>query len=471
MLVCVYQEKRKGERRGTMKKRLVAVLVCAVMVMSAVAGCGGTPAEEGASTELGEVAEEEEVASSGEKITVTFSNLWVEGEGLYRISEESAAKFNEENEDAEIIVESMPQEAYLTQMQARGTADDFSEIVMVNGTMMKAFSDTGAIIDLTDILSESGLVDHIDQGLLPDLTNIDDERVYAIPVNSGFYGFILYNTEIFQEAGVTEFPTTIDEFNDACEKIKAAGYTPMGLGMRDQWAGDSILFSAMVNNYVGNEWYQNIRKRNGEANFTDSEFVTALTDYQNMAVNAYFNEDFVSISNDERLALFLNEEVAMVSAGDWEVNNIINSNPEFDEIVEVGYWIQPTTDAKAEDSIVKSAAWGMAFGSKITEEQIDVASRYIKDYFMAELNGKMLVEEYNMVPAWSAGDVDESKLSAITVSALDAVDNGNACQNWDASLDPTIKEIYQRGLQELLMNTVTPEDLAAQMQEELDMLK
>ena len=442
-----------------MKRRIISLLLCSVMLTVGLTGCGQGQKE---------VKRKD---GKDEKVSLTFTHLFVEGESWNDAITPAIERFNKDHADsAEIIVEEMPQDAYLTQINARGTADDLSELVMVKGTMMKAFSDIGAIIDLTDVYKDIGLEQVLRPGLIQEGTNIDDDAIYSFPIALGTYGFILYNENIFKEAGISEFPATLDEFNTACAKLRELGYIPMALGDRDPWAADSILFSAFVNNFVGNEWYQNIRKCNGKASFTDKEFVDALAAYQNIAKNHGFNDDFASISNDERLALYTNGKAAMISAGDWECKNIDEMSPEISSATKAAHWPGPASGSKAEASIVQSAAWGIAMGSRITEEQIEAVKIFLKDYFYTEETGKIIVEENNEFTAWEV-DYDESKLVAPAVEMNKRVKDGTACMNWDSTLDPTIKEIYQRGLQELLMQSIDPKELAQNMQDEYELLQ
>lgn len=454
-----------------MKKRILAMLLCTAMVVSTVAGCGSSSSttEEATSTEASSESSESG-ESSGEVVTLTFSHLFVEGESFHDIIPSSVEAFNADYAGQyEIIIEEMPQESYLTQTNALGTADELSELVFVNGSMMTAFSETGVIIPLTDVLENIGLEDILKDGIIADGTNVYDNTVYSLPIASGTYGFILYNTEIFEEVGIESFPETMDELYDAIDLLTAAGYTAMGLGISDLWASDSILFSAFVNNYVGTEWFNEIRAHSGEASFTDAEFIEALTAYQDLATYGMFNSDFVSISNDERLGLYLNGQVAMMSAGDWECMNVVDADPDLGAVTLAATWPSPD-DSIASDSIVQSAAWGIAMGSKITDEQIVAAEIYLKDYFFTQDNGRIMIEDNNEFVAWEVEEYDETALSTPSLSLLENVSACTGCMNWDASLDATVKEVYQRGLQELLMGSVTPEELAADMQEEYDLV-
>src|SRR4051794_23893182 len=49
------------------------------------------------------------------------------------------------------------------------------------------------------------------------------------------YWVIVYNKDIFQKAGITSVPTTYNEFVAACDKVKAAGVTPVFEPISDGW--------------------------------------------------------------------------------------------------------------------------------------------------------------------------------------------------------------------------------------------
>ncbi len=449
-----------------MKRKILAIMLTTAMVATCLVGCGGGDTE--GTNDGGDSTTEE--GGSGEKVTLTFSHLFVEGESFHDLIPPSVEQFNADHPEYEIIIEEMPQDAYLTQTNARGTADDLAELVFVNGTMMKAFSDTGVICDLTETVKNTGLDKILKDGIIADGTNIDDGVVYSLPVAAGTYGFILYNEEIFKEAGIDKFTETLPEFTEACDKIVEAGYIPMGLGLKDMWASDSLLFSAFVNNFVGNEWFDNIRKHNGEASYEDPEYIAALQAFQDLATAGYFNEDFTSITNDERLGLYLNKKIAMISAGDWECKNVCDTDEELGKITKAGAWPGPASGAKAQGSIVQSAAWGIAMGSKITDEQKEAAEIYLRDYFFTQDSGRIMIEKNNEFVSWVVDEYDASALSVPAVSLQEKVSSGTGCMNWDASADPTVKEIHQRGLQDLLMGSVTAEELGAEEQAEYEMI-
>ena len=409
-------------------------------------------------------------AVAEEKIKMNFSHLFVSTESFYDVIMPAVERFNAENPKYEIIIEEMPGDAYLAQTNARGAAVDLAEIVMVNGTMMKAFSDSGAIIPLTDVVEKMDFESKIKPGLLTVGTNLDDGIVYSLPIAAGTYGFILYNSEIFKEVGIDEFPKTLDELVAVGKKLSDAGYTPMGLGIKNLWPVDSLLFSAYVNNFVGTEWFNGICKHDGSSSFNDPQFIRALTEIQNLAKAGLFNPDFVSIDHNERMGMYLNRKVAMISAGDWECKGVVEADEALGDATMVATWPAPATDAAATNSITLSAAWGIAFGSKITPEQKEGAEIFVKDYFFTQDSGRILIEENNEFPSWIVDEYDAASLTKPAVRLQEQVATCTGCMNWDSSLDPTVKEVFQRGMQDLLIGNITPEDLASDMQDEYEMV-
>ncbi len=112
------------KERLVMKRKILALMLTTAMVATCLIGCG----DKGEEVSGGADSATEE-GGSGEKVTLTFSHLFVEGESFHDLIPPSVEKFNTDHPEYEIIIEEMPQDAYLTQTNARGTADDLAELV------------------------------------------------------------------------------------------------------------------------------------------------------------------------------------------------------------------------------------------------------------------------------------------------------------------------------------------------------
>jgi raffinose/stachyose/melibiose transport system substrate-binding protein len=63
--------------------------------------------------------------------------------------------------------------------------------------------------------------------------NTRDGKMYSAPATTTTYTGIYYNKEHFSKAGISKFPETWDEFWTACDKLKAAGFTPISLHLTE----------------------------------------------------------------------------------------------------------------------------------------------------------------------------------------------------------------------------------------------
>lgn len=65
----------------------------------------------------------------------------------------------------------------------------------------------------------------------------NDGHLYAVTTSLNWNGFI-YNKNLFNEAKIDKLPSTLEEFFDACEKLKAIGVVPIALNYKQGWLMD-----------------------------------------------------------------------------------------------------------------------------------------------------------------------------------------------------------------------------------------
>ena len=395
-----------------------------------------------------------------------YANYSTETESHYELTTSAIDNYNATNPAVKAVNDRLPHDAYLVQVNALAAANDVQEVLHVNGTMSKSFGQTGALLRLNDFVAEYDYFG-IDPNYYKEHSVKGD--IYAIPWSVGTYGFIVYNAELLASVGYDEFPKDLVEFKDCSDKLIAKGIIPMAFGDKGLWPADSLTFSAFVNKFVGNEWTDNMVAKNGKASFNDPEFIQALAAFQQLAKDGTFNDNFTSLDNDERKALYMRGEAAMISAGDWEVQMIVEDTPEIAAVTEIAAWPGPATGAKADDSFEVSCAWGVGIGSNVTDSQLDAIGTLLSEHLMTSEQGQKWAEEHSEFAAWPY-EFDASKLNPLTAKLLDARRNVTACLNWDAVLDSSVKTIYQRGLQELLVGSISPEELGASMQAEYESL-
>ena len=146
------------------------------------------------------------------------------------------------NENPEVVVKLEPQASIEIQTlfqvsAASGRGPD----IMNYWTAVYTFPLKDLLIDIKEYVSG----DQLDRFrmIYPSYYNYDrNEKLLGIPhMRYGFYHFI-YNRAMFRDAGIEWEPTAAngyhmswDEFIEACEKLKTAGYTPLGWGNEGGW--------------------------------------------------------------------------------------------------------------------------------------------------------------------------------------------------------------------------------------------
>ena len=81
-------------------------------------------------------------------------------------------------------------------------------------------------------------------------THLIDGEITSIPFEKAGAVFY-YIKEVFEKAGITEFPKTWDELLEACKKIKDSGVTPISLYTADDAWYTCNLFTYLAAGYAG----------------------------------------------------------------------------------------------------------------------------------------------------------------------------------------------------------------------------
>lgn len=148
--------------------------------------------------------------------------------------------------------------------------------------------------------------------------NTVDGKIYGVPVSKEI-SYIYYNKELFEKAGV-EVPETSfanwDEFFKACDKLKAADITPLGMDTADSGWLTNLWMSALIgtDGDAGNKWMNTLYP----TDFNTPEVEKAAENIQKMFEN-YTTADAIGGKYDPMATHFFNGEVAMFPNGPWMI--------------------------------------------------------------------------------------------------------------------------------------------------------
>lgn len=136
---------------------------------------------------------------------------------------------------------------------------------------------------------------------------------YGVPRTWGLVG-LFYNKQLFEQAGITELPTTWTEFLATVQTLKDAGITPISLGEGEKWPGH-FWWVYLATRIGGEKAFLDAYNRTGS--FTDAPFVEAGAKLKELVDMQPFPEGFLGLSHPESEGIFGNGQAAMMLMGQW----------------------------------------------------------------------------------------------------------------------------------------------------------
>lgn len=225
----------------------------------------------------------------------------------------------EEGKNVEFKFEEIPTtDAYNQKIKLLISSGDLPDIVFNGGNnITELAAKSGKVADLTPYFEEDP-----EWKALFDETSLEfntvDGKIYGVPVSKEI-SYIYYNKELFEEAGVkvpeTSFATW-DDFFTACDKLKAAGITPLAMDTADSGWLTNLWMSALIgtNGEAGNEWMNTMHPED----FNTPEVIEAAETIEKM-FKEYTTADAVGGKYDPMATHFFNGEVAMLTNGPWMI--------------------------------------------------------------------------------------------------------------------------------------------------------
>jgi raffinose/stachyose/melibiose transport system substrate-binding protein len=431
-------------------------LVVLLIIAIGLAGCSKTaaPAKESNSSTAAPTKE----GSSSEKVKLTIGHFWVDDDGI--LFRNTLDEYRKENPNVNLVEEAIPHDPYRIKMTTLGASGDFPDLFVANGSMLIDYIPKGYAGSFNEELDKDP---QWKEGFLP---NSFDEfttggKIYGIPTALFSAHLIYYNKDIFNKVGITSFPQTWDEFTAAIKKLKDNNYTPIAMGNKSNVPVGSVIFGTLADRFTGTDWFKAMKEH--KAKFTDPDFVKALTTLQDLAKMGAFNPDINSIDNTQAHSLYFNKQAAMTIDGAWELNDVVKTAPD-DVRNATALAVLPAVPGGKGDALTVAggSGWAFSYNAKLTGAKKDAAMKLIKK-LSSEPYGKLQIEN-NGQPAVKVSDYDHSKLSPLAVDYFKLMSDKKYSPIYDIQLSPALVEALYKGIQDLLIGGITPEELAKKVQ-------
>lgn len=228
---------------------------------------------------------------------VTSVTVWnrATGDASVKLSE-MIETFNGLQDDYNVETQTFPADGFNVKVLQAINADQAPNVVLSDGnpSQLGETVKTGKLIALDDLFGTGDYplaASDIPQGMLK--TGVFDGKTYGLPTEGGTYA-VIYNKAQFEEAGITETPTTWAELADAAEKLTTDSrhgmYLPIGSDEWPVYTWQSMLWSA------GGEF---LSEDNTSVEFDSPEGVEALTTWTDMVESGVAYPSSVADSNQK----------------------------------------------------------------------------------------------------------------------------------------------------------------------------
>lgn len=221
--------------------------------------------EEAAPTEEAEETEGEETTTGEGGGTALTLLGWASSEAENTRLSDVVQTFSEQNEQYDATFNPVPEYEAALQTALAGTPPD---LFYVNADTFPNLASQGALAPVGDVVDTSEFYEPMIQAFTY------EGEVYGVPKDFSVLALV-YNTDMFEEAGIEAAPTTWEELRAALEALQEAGQPPMcAAATVDRWG----VFALQAGGNFLNE-------DRTEASFNSEAMVEGLTFYTDLVAD------------------------------------------------------------------------------------------------------------------------------------------------------------------------------------------
>lgn len=458
-----------------MKKKGLALVLAAAMTAS-LAGCGGgssTPettaaattaaaaqettaeeAKEDAGADAAEAPAEGGAELTKDDITLTVWHIAID-ETRHQTVTNAINRFMEKYPNIKVVDVPNENDPYKTKLATAMAAGEEPDIfVSWGGGWLESFIDEGKVLDIDDRVKE--IADEYYPSALS-LFQVKGKN-YCLPYSCGPVP-VYYNKQIYADLGL-EVPTTIEEFEANCDKIKEAGIIPLALGNSSQWPA-ALTFTYLSMREGGTQPFLDAYNRENGGTFEHESFIKAGARLQDWVKKGYYPEGCNGINYDTggSRMLFYNGMAAHIVQTNGMFSNCRSEAPEFYEnnLGIFGFPVIEGGAGNAKQILGGGNAYSISASCPYPDEAFELIHMLTDQQF-----GQDSVDIAGVI----TGVKGVTMPNELTKAADDFIQNAEYIQNfYDQFLPSDLGALHKQTTYDLVGLECTPEEAAAKMEE------
>ena len=381
--------------------RWFSAFLCVVLVVMLLVGC--------------ESEEEKKTQNSQSEIKIPMI-LTVDPSTGKKNEEKVVVKFNEEYDgiyeiDVEWVMET--EDEYRQNLKRLNVTDKLPAII-TDLRMLPSFYqmmiEDERIEDLSPYILEDDEWMGMIEPVVLDSFRESDGKIYLAPLSTAAFSCsgVFWNEELFEKAGIEEFPETWEEFWNVCERLESYGITPLALHTEGTaWAAMLLATAELSDTPEGAEFMKEIfpESYQNESGLHMAETLKRLF--------SYTTKDAIGQNFDVSYENFFSGKAAMIPNGYWMIDQIPEG--EWEERVRFSPFpgnklvSSPETFgwsivSSYSDEVKKGAVEFLKFRTKLNKEEKEELFRdngasggqVVQDYIRAYQRNPQIVPNYQV---------------------------------------------------------------------------
>ncbi|MFB5662334.1 ABC transporter substrate-binding protein [Alteribacillus sp. HJP-4] len=374
-----------------------------------------------------------------------FSTITTESEK--QALEELIEKFEEENEGIQIDM-NFPGPDYESLMRTKMAANDMPDLFDTHGWAKTRYKDYVAD------LSEEEWSGNIDEAMDPVLRD-EEGKLYAMPLNQAKDG-ISYNATLLEEYGI-EPPETFAEFEEALATIEEKGkgeVTPLWM-TADEAGSIQQYFDQMATPLLVTDEENNHEESLMDGTFDWSNYTLLPEKLKEFQEKGYLNEDLLTAGGDQATSLMAQNQIGFIFASGAFGADVTK----LAEDVKVGLIPVPAVHEGDDPSWIGGERHTLALNEE--SENPEEAKAFLE--FMAEEENAKAIAEATSLPSAFQEVESENYYSEY----FDAYAEIEVEPYFDRVYLPSgMWDVFKTTGEELLSNTLTPNQVSTEMESE-----
>ena len=365
-------------------KRILAAICALPMLAATLSGCSAPPA---ASTSGGNSAPPAQSPAPAGPVTIRLYGL---NAAWSAVMDQAAADYNRETGNT-LEVE-IAGDDYSAVLAARFNSNQAPDIFELANSDILAWADR--LADVSGCKFSEALYDSAKSSAYV------DGVCYGMPCGISAGGFV-YNKDLFDQAGITKLPKTLDELEETCIQLQQAGIQPFGEAWKE-WGYLAQLFGYAFL-YEDDTRVLADRLNSGGMQLADLAHIGDFFRLYDMTLDYGLGEQSIGYGVYDQVADFAAGKMAMIKQGTWLEALLLATNPE----LKIGIFAAPLTDNPADTKLPIGTA-----GALVVNKESPVAeqAKEFLDWFYGHIQ-TYLVDGLQLAVPYSG--TDNSKLGML----------------------------------------------------------